>query len=115
MRIEIHHHHHHDPALEHRLDQFVLTLRNFGSTIMTKIADFSTAMTAFFDRQDAAVTDLQGDVKSLSDQIAVLQNSTGAITPEDQASLDAIQARASTISDKLDALDALTPPVAPAG
>lgn len=80
---------------------------------MSAISDFSTAINAFFDRQDKAVTDLQGDVKSLTDQIAALQNSSGAITPSNQALLDGIQTRASSISDKLDALDALTPPIAP--
>lgn len=80
---------------------------------MTAIADFSAKMTAFFDRQDAAVADLQGDVDNLTAQIAALQASAGTVTPEDQAALDAIQARAQTVSDKLDALDALTPPKAP--
>ena len=82
--------------------------------IMSSISDFSAKMTAFFDRQDTAVADLQGDVDNLTKQIAALQTSGGAITAEDQALLDGIQARASTVSDKLDALDALTPPVAPA-
>lgn len=81
--------------------------------IMSAISDFSAAVTAFFDRQDAAVTDLQGDVKNLQDQIAALQASQGQITPADQALLDGIQARAQAVADKLDALDALTPPVAP--
>ena len=83
------------------------------NTIMSAISDFAAKVNAFFDRQDAAITDLQGDVKNLQDQIAALQGSSGTITPEDQALLDGIQARASTVSDKLDALDALTPPVAP--
>lgn len=81
--------------------------------IMSKISDFATAMTAFTDRQDKAVSDLQDDVKSLNDKITELQNSAGDITPEDQAALDAIQARAGAVADKLDALDALTPPVVP--
>lgn len=81
--------------------------------IMSKIADFAAAMSAFNDRVDAAITDLQGDVKSLNDQITALQNSAGTVTAEDQALLDALQARASSIADKLDALDALTPPAAP--
>lgn len=80
---------------------------------MTAIADFSTAVSAFFDRQDTAIADLQGDIKFLSDKITELQNSAGQITPEDQALLDAIQTRVSTAADKLDALDALTPPALP--
>jgi hypothetical protein len=81
--------------------------------IMSAISDFAAKMTAFTDRQDKAVADLQGDVKSLQDQIAALQASPGTITPEDQALLDGIQAHASTVADKLDALDALTPPAVP--
>lgn len=100
--------------------QFVLdTKRQFTSIrhqlekIMSKISDFAAAMTAFTDRQDAAVAGLQADVAGLKDEIAKLQGTAGAITPEDQALLDGIQARAGTIADKLDALDAETPPVVP--
>lgn len=80
---------------------------------MTAVSDFSNAMSAFFTRQDAAMADLQGDFDNLNAQIAALQASQGTLTPEDQALLDGIQAKASSVSDKLDALDALTPPKAP--
>jgi hypothetical protein len=86
-------------------------LENVKNTIMSAISDFSALFTAFQDRQDAAVAALQADVKNLNDQIAALQGSQGQITPSDQALLDQIQSRASSIADKLDALDALTPPV----
>ena len=94
--------HHLASQLNHKLD-----------SIMSAISDFATQLSAFQDRQDAAVAGLQGDVDNLTAQIAALQNSAGAITPADQALLDGIQARAKTVSDKLDALDALTPPVTP--
>lgn len=81
--------------------------------IMTAIETFAAAQSAFQDRQDAAVADLQGDVKNLSDQIAALQASAGTITASDQALLDGIQARTATVSDKLDSLAAVTPPVVP--
>jgi hypothetical protein len=81
--------------------------------IMSAISDFATKQAAFNDRQDAAIAGLTSDIQNLEDQIAKLQSTQGAITPEDQALLDGIQARAATISDKLDALDALTPPVVP--
>lgn len=100
--MKIHIYHHNDPHLKHTLE-----------AIMSAITDFSDKMKIFFDRQDKAVSDLQDDVKSLQDQIAALQNSPGTITPEDQALLDEIQTRASTVSDKLDALDSLTPPATP--
>jgi hypothetical protein len=77
---------------------------------MSAVSDFATKLNAFFDRQDAAVTDLQGDVQTLNDTITELQNSSGAITPEDQALLDTITSRGEAIATKLEALDALTPP-----
>lgn len=81
--------------------------------LMSKVSDFASAVQAHLDRQDTAITALQGDVANLEAQIAALQNSTGEISAADQALLDGIQSRVSQISDKLDALDALTPPVAP--
>lgn len=88
-------------------------LSHKGDSIMTAISDFTDKMNAFFARQDAAMADLQADVDNLNAQILALQNSAGTITPADQALLDGIVARAQTVSDKLDALDSLTPPVAP--
>jgi peptidoglycan hydrolase CwlO-like protein len=94
-------------VIEHNLSERI-------NRVMSAISDFSAKVTAFFDRQDTAITDLQGDVDNLQKQIAALQNSAGQITPEDQALLDAITTRAQTVSDKLDALDQLTPPAPPA-
>lgn len=82
--------------------------------IMSAISDFAAAQAAFNDRMDTAITGLQGDVANLNEQIAALQATQGAITPEDQALLDGIQARAQGITDKLEALDGLTAPVPPA-
>lgn len=81
--------------------------------IMSKISDFAAQMNAFTDRQDKAVSDLQDDVKALNDKITELQNTPGEISPEDQKLLDDLQARASAVADKLDALDSLTPPAIP--
>jgi len=93
-------------ALEHKLALMEIN-------IMSAISDFAAKTNAFNDRIDTAIAGLQTDVQTLNDLITKLQNSPGQITPEDQASLDAIQARASAVADKLDALDALTPPPAP--
>lgn len=84
------------------------------ATASESIKAFAAAMAAFQTRVDTAIGDLQDDVKNLNDQISALQNSTGQISPEDQATLDGIQASAGAVADKLDALDALTPPVSPA-
>ena len=99
--------HHDDINIHHDLHKLI----KIGEHIMTAIADFAAAQNAFNDRMDVAIADLQDDIKNLNDQIAALQ--ANAITPEDQAALDALKARAQAMADKLDALDALTPPVAP--
>lgn len=88
-------------------------LHKLQTNIMSSISDFAVKQNAFNDRLDTAVTDLQGDVQTLNDLITTLQNSAGAISPEDQASLDAIQARTEAITTKLEALDSITPPKAP--
>lgn len=81
--------------------------------IMSAISDFAAKVQAHQDAEDTAIAGLTGDVQNLNAQIAALQASQGTITPADQALLDGIEARGQTISDKLAALDALTPPVAP--
>ncbi len=78
---------------------------------MTVVSDFVAKMNDFFTRQDAAMADLQGDIDNLNQQIADAK--AAAVTPEEITALQAVQDKASSISDKLDALDSLTPPKAP--
>jgi oligoendopeptidase F len=88
-------------------------LGKFEERVMSAISDFKAKQDAHNDKIDAAVTGLQGDIKTLNDKIDALQTSAGQITPEDQALLDDIDARGQAIADKLEALDALTPPTPP--
>lgn len=73
------------------------------------IENFATAVQTAFDKIDVAVDGIAGDVTELKRVIEELQNSPGAITPEDQALLDSIQARATALGDKVAALDEATP------
>ncbi len=105
FRIDVHVHHHGDPVL--------VNIHHSLEKIMSAISDFADKMSAHNNQVDAAIEGLQGDVGSLKQQITDLQNSQGTITPEDQALLDGIEAKAAVIADKLTALDSLTPPPAP--
>lgn len=80
--------------------------------IMSAIKDFSDKVTAAFndigsnvDDLNAAVTGIASDVTALKAKIDQLQNSPGAISPEDQALLDQISAQATALSDKVKTVD----------
>lgn len=89
-------------------------LRKIGDQIMSKISEFADRQKAFNERQETAIAGVVADVKALNDKITELQNTAGEITPEDQALLDDIEARNKVIAEKLEALDAQTPPTPPA-
>ncbi len=95
------------------LDRNSQALERFGLLMSQSIQDFSATVNAAFDKIATATDGLASDVSQLNDTIAKLQASEGTITPEDQALLDSIQQRASTVADKLAALDALTTPPTP--
>ncbi len=81
--------------------------------VMGAIKDFADKMKLHNDAVDAAVTGLTADIQALNDKITQLQNSQGAVTPEDQALLDELEARGAALTGKIQALDALTPPTQP--
>lgn len=114
MRIELHHFHN-DPTAERKLDQILCALENLGRTIMSAISDFAAQQTAFNTEVSADLDAIQQAIVALNAQIATLQNSLGTISPEDQATLDALQASGLTLQSKADALAGKTPPTPPAG
>jgi predicted nucleic acid-binding Zn-ribbon protein len=95
--------------------------------LMSVISDFAAKQQAFNQRQgaaiDGAVASLQGltdDVAALNKKIEELQNSTGGVTPEDQALIDDLQTQGDAVAQKaeslataLQALDQQTPPTPP--
>lgn len=87
----------------------------FGEKIMSKISEFATTQAAHNKRMDDALTGISGDIATLNDKIAELQNSAGTVTPEDQALLDQLQAQGEALATRIEAADALTPPAPPAG
>lgn len=69
----------------------------------------SEALAAFKAKQDEHNADVSGDLDSikgqistLQDQISQMQNSSGEISPEDQATLDAMEATAAELAAKAD-------------
>lgn len=109
--------------LNHRFDHINERLTHMDK----KFTDFANSVSATFDDFGSKVEDLttslaglSGDIKAQADLIAQLQASGGAVTAEDQALIDGIDAkgksaaaRLATVSDGLKALDAITPPTPP--
>lgn len=91
----------------------LLSLLQNQEDIMSRISEYAEKQNAHNDKIDVAINDLQGDIKALNAKIVEMQNTPGQITPEDQKLLDDLEVRGAAIADKLDALDAQTPPVPP--
>lgn len=79
--------------------------------LMSQLSEFSdrveTQFTAIGESVDGLVASIGGldrDVGSLKAQIADLQNSTGGVTPEDQARLDKIEAALTALAGKTSAV-----------
>jgi len=83
--------------------------------LMSQLSDYAGRVSTHLDKIDAAHSGLSEDVAFLKAEITRIQNSAGTVTPEDQAILNAMEARISAMSDRVAALDALTPPPVPAG
>jgi hypothetical protein len=111
--VTVHIHVHASGDVVRSIETSLAKLLTLGEKTMTVIGDFAARQREFNDRMDAAISGLTEDIATLNAKILELQTSPGTITPEDQALLDELQARGETISAKLEALNALTPPAPP--
>lgn len=84
-----------------------------GERIMSAISDFKVKQDAHNAKVSADLDAIAAGIKTLNDLIATLQNSSGTISAEDQATLDAADAAGQALSDKADAMVATKPPVVP--
>jgi len=94
----------HSIVTKHDIHELKELINHLGNKIMTAISDFAAAQAVFNAAIDASITALQADVVALDALIASLKLNN--ISPEDQASLDAISAHSKSMADNLAALDA---------
>ena len=106
----------------HRIQEMEQKLMSAISDYATKVTESFTSIGESVDKLVASADGITKDIAGLKAKIDELQNSPGAITPQDQALLDASQSQAAgvatrmkTFSDALAALDAATeePPTPP--
>lgn len=88
-------------------------LLNLECKIMSKISEYVDVQNGINAQFEKGIDGCVEDITSLKDTIDKLQNSAGAITPEDQKLLDEAQAKSKALADRLTALDEVTPPAPP--
>lgn len=102
-------------------------LAEMETNIMSAISDYLAKQAAFNARQEAAIESVTGSLSGLTEDvielnrvIVELQNSSGGVTPGDQALITeaetkgaALTARLETFATALEALNAQTPPTVP--
>ena len=96
------------------ITQSLATLHQKVDQIMSAISDFKVKQDAHNQKVSDDLDAIAAQVKTMNDLIAKLQTSPGTITPEDQATLDQLDAAGAALATKADAMIAVTPPVVPA-
>lgn len=90
----------------------VFSILEKANQTMSVISDFVAAMKGFQDRQSVALEGIRADVSGLKHSIDRLL-ANGTISDADVTALKEIQAGAQAAVEKLEALDAETPPEPP--
>ena len=72
------------------------------------IQAFAGRVNTFLDEIGTSVDGVQGDVTELKRLIKQLQDSAGQVSPEDQATIDALETRIGALAAKTKALDEQT-------
>lgn len=96
-----------------RLEAHTIRIECLENDIMTVLSDFIDQQKAHNTRLDTAITDLSADIQSLNDQIATLKAAIVEPTADETQAMADLTAAGEALAIKAEALDALTPPVAP--
>lgn len=80
---------------------------------MDAIQTYAAQANAYMATISTALDDIKTEIATLNAQVTALQTSAGTVTPEDQATIDSMQATLKTLTDKSAALDTINPPAPP--
>lgn len=90
-------------------------LLTLGEKTMSAFDAYVTAQKGFNDSMSTSISEISDDVAALNAKIAALQNAPGTLTTEQQAALDDLQATSSSLAQRLQAVNDMTPPAVPPG
>ncbi len=80
---------------------------------MSAISEFAAKQDAHNAKVAADLDTISGKIADMNTLIGQLQNSSGSVTPEDQALLDKIEAAGKDLEAKADAVAGVVPPTPP--
>lgn len=81
--------------------------------IMSAISDYATKQTAHNTAIAEDLTAIKGKLDEQTALITTLQNSAGVLTPEDQATLDQLEANNVALQSQADSTAGKSPPTTP--
>lgn len=81
-----------------------------GEEIMARGSEYAKKVDEFMDRQDKALESIASDIKGIKDDLTAINTSGDVWTAEDQTAMDHAMARIQGATEKMEALDAETPP-----
>lgn len=80
---------------------------------MSAISDFAVKQTAFNADISTQLDNISTGITALNALITTLQNSSGTVTPADQATIDSLVTAGTALQAKADAVAAMDPPKVP--
>lgn len=89
-------------------------LLTLGEKAMSSFDDYVTAQKGFNESMSTSISEITQDVVGLSAKIDALQNAPGNLNPAQQAALDDLLAAQSSLAQRLQTVNDMTPPVVPA-
>lgn len=105
---------HRAPSTEERTLCLLETIDRRTKKLMSIISDYIAKQEAWNGRIATGLDGISTDVDALNAKITELQNSPDAVTPADQARIDALVTAGEALATRVEGLDAQHPPKAPA-
>ncbi len=103
-----------DPAFARKLDEIERAIHHMEKLIMATLSEafntYATDQAAFNASQKADLDAISTKIDGLNTLITQLQTSAGTVTPEDQATIDKLEAAGKDLVASADALAGKAPP-----
>lgn len=101
--------------LAREIESLEATIKQTGARIMSAISEFAAKQATHNQKISVGLDGITTDLEALNALIVQLQNTPGPISPEDQTTLDQLEAAGAALAERVAAVDNLHPPTPPVG